>query len=188
MGWVDIRPTQGTRYMPRAEAPARVVAFLPLLLFIASVLLPYQASAVGVGAAPSELDFSIRPGGSATETLHVINTGDSEAHYRVYVDEEYEGWFDISPEEFSLAAQGNRETHIKVSAPLFSFGDHSTHVYVVTANSQLELGVGAGIKVPAHIRVSNLLPWVGIGIAVALLLTMTLLLVRRRRMAGREAK
>lgn len=188
MGRVHIRPTQGTRYMPRAEVPARIAAFLPLLLFIASVLLPYQASAVGVGAAPSELDFSIRPGGSATVTLHVINTGDSEAHYRVYVDEEYEGWFDIAPDEFSLAPQANEETHITVSAPLFSFGDHSTHVNVVTANSQLELGVGAGIKVPAHIRVSNVLPWVGLGIAVALLLTLTLFLIRRRRMAAGEAK
>jgi hypothetical protein len=174
--------------MPRAEVAARVAAFLPLLVFIVSVLLPYQASAVGVGAAPSELDFSIRPGGSATETLHVLNTGDSEAHYRVYVEEEYEGWFDISPEEFSLAAQGNKETHVKVSAPLFSSGDHSTHVHVVAANSEAELGVGVGIKVPAHIRVSNLLAWVGLGIAIALLLTLTLFLIRRRRLAAREAR
>lgn len=143
---------------------------------------------MGVGAAPSELDFSIRPGGSATETLYVVNTGDSEAHYRVYVEEDYEGWFDISPEEFSLAAQGSRETHIEVSAPLFSFGDHSTYVHVVAASSQAQLGVGVGIKVPAHIRVSNLLPWVGLGIAVALVLTLTLFLIRRRRMAADEAK
>jgi hypothetical protein len=174
--------------MPRAEVAARVAVFLPLLLLIASLLLPYQALGVGVGAAPSELDFSIRPGGSATETLHVINTGDSEAHYRVYVEEDYEGWFDIVPVEFSLAPQANLETHITVSAPLFSFGDHSTHVNVVTANSQLELGVGAGIKVPTHIRVSNPLPWVGLGIAVALLLTLTLYLIRRRGMAAGEPR
>jgi len=162
--------------------------FFVLPFAFLSVLLPCQASAVGVGAAPSELDFSIRPGGSATETLHVFNTGDSAAHYRVYVEEEYEGWFDITPDQFSLAPQANKETHITVSPPLFSFGDHTTHVYVVTANSEFHFGVGAGIKVPAHIRVSNLSLWVGLGIAVALLLALTLFLMRRRRMAGGEAK
>lgn len=188
MGWVYIFPTQGTGYVPRAKVPAKMAGFLLLLVLIGSVLVPCQASAVGVGAAPSELDFSIRPGGSATETLYVINTGDSEAHYRVYVDKEYEGWFDISPDGFSLAPQANKETQITVSPPLFSFGDHSTHIYVVAANSQLQLGVDAGIKVPVHIRISNLFLWVGLGIAVALLLALTLSLIRRRRMAGGEAK
>ena len=174
--------------MPKATAPAKIAGSFLLLVLIASALVPCQASADGVGAAPSQLDFSIRPGGSATETLYVINTGDSEAHYRVYVDGEYEGWFDIAPDGFSLAPQANEETQITVSPPLFSFGDHSTHIYVAVANSPLQLGVGAGIKIPVHIRISNLLLWVGSAIAVALLLALTLFLVRRRRTAGGEAK
>jgi hypothetical protein len=168
--------------------PARIAGCLLLLVLVALVLFPCQASAVGVGAAPSELDFSIRPGGSATETLYVINTGDSEADYRAYVDEEYEGWFDITPDGFCLAPQANKETQITVSPPLFSFGDHGTHIYVVAANSPLQLGVGAGIKVPVHIRISNLLLWVGLGVVVVLLLALTLFLIRRRRMASGEAK
>ena len=167
---------------------AKVAKFFLLLFIVALVLFPRQASAVGIGAAPSELDFSIHPGNSATKTLYVVNTGDSEAHYRVYVDEEYEGWFDIAPEEFSLAPQANKETQITVSPPLFSFGGHTTYIYVVAANSHSQLGVGAGIKVPVHIYISNFLLWVGIGIAAALLVTLIVFLIRRRRMTGSEAK
>jgi len=167
---------------------AKIARFFLLLFIMALVLFPYQASAMGLAAAPSKLDFSIRPGGSVTETLYVINTGDSEAHYRVYVDEEYEAWFDIAPEEFSLTPEANKETQIIVSPPLFSFGDHTTHIYVVAANSNLQLGVSAGIKVPVHIRISNLLLWVGIGIAAALLVTLMLFLIRRRRMTDSAAK
>ena len=168
---------------------AKIARFCPVLFIAVLVLFPCQASAVGIGTAPSKLDFSIRQGRSATETLYVVNTGNSEADYKVYVDEQYEGWFDINPEEFSLGPQANKETQITVSPPLFSFGNYTTHVYVVTANSHLQLGVGAGIKVPVHIHISNLLLWVGVGIAAALLVALTLFLIRRRRrITGSEAK
>lgn len=143
---------------------------------------------MGVGAAPSEFDFSIRPGGSVTETLHVINTGDSEAHYRVYVDEEYESWVSISPTEFSLAPQANRKVQIIVSPPLFSFSSYDTYIYVVAINPSSQLGVGAGIKIPVHIHISSLSLWVGIGIATALLVALLLFLIRRRRITGNEPR
>lgn len=157
--------------------------FLLLLFTVGLILFPCQASAVGVGIAPSKLDFSLGLGSSITKTLYVVNTGDTEAHYRVYVDKEYEGWFDIAPEEFSLAPQANKETRITVSPPLYSFGDHSTHIHVVTTNPSLQIGVGAGIKVPVHIHTSNLLLWIGIGIVV-FLTALTVFLIRRRRIAS----
>jgi len=160
--------------------------FLLLLFTVGLILFPCQASAVGVGTAPSKLDFSLGLGSSITKTLYVVNTGDTEAHYRVYVDKEYEGWFDIAPEEFSLAPQANKATQITVTPPFFPFGDHTTHIYVVSANPSLQIGLGAGIKVPVHIHTSNLLLWIGIGI-VAFLAVLIVLLIRRRRMAGSEA-
>lgn len=166
----------------------KMARFFLLLFIMALGLFPCQASAVGVGATPSELDFSIRPGGSATEMLYVINTGSSEAHYKVYVDEEYEGWFDITPDEFSLAPQANKKTQIIVSPPLFAFGAHTAYVYVVVANSPAQLGVSAGIKIPVHLHIANLLLWVGIGIATALLVALLLFLIRHRRMTHSEAK
>lgn len=168
--------------------PAKMAGFLLFLFFIVLVLLPCQTSAIGVGASPSELNFNVYPLSLATETLYVVNTGDNEAHYKVYVDEQYKGWFDIEPEEFSLTSKANKGIEITVSPPLLSFGNHTTNIYVTTANPGLQLGVGAGIKVPAHIRVSNLLVWIGIGIAAALLMTLIFFLRRRRRRASSEAR
>ena len=167
---------------------AKIIRFFLLLFTIGLVLFPYQASAVGIGAAPSELDFSIRPGGSATKTLCVVNTGDSEAHYRVYVDEQYKDWCDITPEEFPLAPQANKKAQIIVSSPPFAFGSHTTCVYVVTTNSSPQVGVGSGIKIPVHIHISNLLLWIGIGVVAALLAALIIFLIRRRRIVSSETK
>jgi len=167
----------------KTKVLAKMARFLPLLFILGLVLFPCQASAVGVGTAPAKLDFSLGHGISITKTLYVVNTGDSEAHYKVYVDEQYKDWFDIAPEEFSLAPQANKETQITVSPPLYSFGDHSTHIHVVTTNPSLQIGVGAGIKVPVHIHTSNLLLWIGIGIVV-FLAVLTTFLIRRRRIAS----
>jgi len=162
---------------------AKMARFLLLLFILGLVLFPCQASAVGVGTAPSKLDFNLHLGNSVTKILHVVNTGDSEAYYKVYVDEQYKDWFDIGPEEFSLAPQANKEIRITVSPPLCSFGDHGTHIHVVAANPSLQIGVGAGIKVPVHIHVSKLLLWIGIGIVV-FLAALTAFLIRRKRIAG----
>ena len=157
--------------------------FLLSLFTVGLILFPCQASAVGVGIAPSKLDFNLRLGNSVTKILHVVNTGDSEAHYKVYMDEKYKDWFDIAPEEFSLAPQANKEIRITVSPTLFSFGNHNTHIHVVAANPSLQMGVGAGIKIPVHIHTSNLLPCIGIGIVV-FLAALTVFLIRRKRIAG----
>ncbi len=182
MGWVYILPTQAITYMPRAKVPAKMAEFLLLLFVIASVLLPCQASAVGVGTAPSELDFSIRPGGSATETLHVINTGDTEAKYRVYVEEKYKNWFDIATNEFILTPNGVKEVQITVSPPLLSIGDHAAYIYVAGTNPSPQLGMGAGIKVPVHLHIASWPLYVVIGM-VALLAALAAFLVRRRNRA-----
>lgn len=182
MGWVYILPTQGTRYMPRAKVPAKMAGFLLLLFIMALALFPSQASAIGVGAAPSELDFSIRLGGSATETLHVINTGDSEAKYRVYMEEKYKNWFDIAMNEFILAPNEVKEVHITVSPPLCAVGDYADYIYVVGTNPSPQLGMGAGIKVPVYLHIVGWPLYVAIGM-VALLAGLAAFLVWRRSRA-----
>ncbi len=182
MGWVYILPTQGTRYMPRAKVPAKMAGFLLLLFIMALALFSSQASAIGVGAAPSELDFSIRLGGSATETLHVINTGDNEAEYRVYSEEKYKNWFDIAPNEFTLTPNEVKEVQITVSPPLLSVGDHAAYIYVAATNPSPQLGVGAGIKVPVHLHIASWPLYVAIGM-VALLAALAAFLVWRRSRA-----
>jgi hypothetical protein len=160
---------------------AKIFIIAELLITMSYLLFPPSALAIGVGVAPKELDFNVRSGGSTNAILCVINTGDREARYKVYVDEEYEGWFSISPAEFSLASQAYKEVQITASPPLFSFSNYSTYIYVVAINPSSQLGTGAGIKVPVHIHISNLPLWIAIGVAAALLAGLITFLIRRRR-------
>ena len=133
-----------------------------------------------MGIAPRELEFNAYLGGSASETLYVINTGDSEAEYRVYAEEEYKNWFDIAPNEFTLTPNEVKEVQITVSPPLLSVGDHVAYIYVAATNPSPQLGMGAGIKVPVHLHITSWPLYVAIGM-VALLAGSAAFLVWRRR-------
>lgn len=163
----------------------KVVRFL-ILLSILLVLFPSQVSAAGIGASPGKLDFDVRTGGSATQTLYVINTGDSQAHYKVCVDEEYEDWFDFTPKEFSLVPQASEGVLITVSPPFLSFGNCDTYLSIVTVASSSPLGVNIGIKVPIHIHITNPLLPVGIAIAALIVAVVIFLIRRKARRKGGE--
>jgi len=132
-----------------------------------------------LGIAPRELEFNVYPGSSANETLYVINTGDSEAEYEIYVDEEYKDWFDIAPSEFTLVPAEVKEVEIIASPPLLSHGDYAIRIYIIAANPSLQLGVGTGVKVPVQLHIASWPLYVAIGM-VALLAGLAAFLVRRR--------
>jgi P pilus assembly chaperone PapD len=157
--------------------------FTAFCLVIAVMLLfPVSLLAAGVGIAPKELEFNAYLGSSASETLYVINTGDNEAEYRVYAEERYKDWFDIAPNEFTLAPNEVKEVQITVSPPLLSVGDHAAYIYVAATNPSPQLGVGAGIKVPVHLHIASWPLYVAIGM-VALLAALAIFFVRRRSRA-----
>jgi len=149
------------------------------LLIAVTLLFPVSLLAAGVGIAPRELEFNAYPGSSANETLYVINTGDSEAKYRVYSEEKYENWFDIAPNEFTLTPSEVKEVQITVSPPLLSVGDHAAYIYVAATNPSPQLGMGAGIKVPVYLHIVGWPLYVAIGM-VALLAALAAFFVRRR--------
>jgi len=152
------------------------------LLIAVTLLLPISVLAAGIGIAPRELEFNVYPGSSANETLYVVNTGDSEAKYRVYVDEKYKNWFDIAMNEFILAPNEVKEVHITVSPPLCAVGDYADYIYVVGTNPSPQLGMGAGIKVPVYLHIVGWPLYVAIGM-VALLAGLVAFLVWRRSRA-----
>ena len=154
------------------------------MLFLLS-LIPAPALATGLGIAPPKLDVGVRPPGAATTTLYVINTGRSEAVYRVYVDDEdYEGWFTVAPAEFNLPPGANRAVEISVSPPLLAFGRHETYVCSTSHPPSLGCVIGTGIRVPICIHVSNLMLMIGAGVTVVLIATLTCIIwVRRKRKA-----
>jgi len=65
-------------------------------------------SASGVGVTPGNLDFSAQIGGSDTKSLLVFNTGTEVSNYKIYVDNNYTDWFDISPDNFTLNGNENK--------------------------------------------------------------------------------
>ena len=149
------------------------------LLIAVTLSFPVSVLAAGIGIAPRELEFNVYPGSSANETLYVVNTGDSEAKYRVYVDEKYKNWFDIAMNEFILAPNEVKEVHITVSPPLCAVGDYADYIYVVGTNPSPQLGMGAGIKVPVYLHIVGWPLYVAIGM-VALLAGLAAFLVWRR--------
>ncbi len=112
-------------------------------------------SAFGVGVTPGNLDFSAQIGGSDTESLFVFNTGTEVSNYKVYVDKDYADWFDISPDNFTLSANENKEVILTLKPQTSAAGDFNFMAYVVVSSTSSDVSIGHGIKIPVHAKVSN---------------------------------
>lgn len=137
-----------------------------LIIIILCFIFTQTVSAIGVGITPGSLNFNVQAGGSDTKSLFVINTGTDVSNYKVYVDEDYADWFDISPDNFNLSASENKEVILKIKPPLFVKGEFDFKVYAVSSSPSSDFSVGSGIKVPVHTTVSN----TGIMVGILLLL------------------
>jgi P pilus assembly chaperone PapD len=134
------------------------------LIKLAIVLLPVlgllisasTALALGVGVAPGRMDFKVRPGGNQVQTLNIVNQSDQPYRFQVYIEGGNEGWFDITPAEFTLNAGEVRAVEVAVAPSLFTVpGDHDFETCILCLPPETELRVGAGVKVPTHVRVTD---------------------------------
>jgi hypothetical protein len=162
--------------MPGRLAKVAIVA-LPIIGLLMSAA---SALALSVGVAPGRMDFTVRPGGTETQTLNVINQSDQASQFQVYAEGD-ESWFDITPAEFTLDAGEVRGVEIAVAPSLFTAaGDHDFDICVLCLAPESELRVGAGVKVPAHVEVTEFpimaLGW-WIAIAAALLVLIIVIIV-----------
>lgn len=112
-------------------------------------------SASGVGVTPGNLDFTAQIGGSDTKSLFVFNTGTEVSNYKVYVDKDYADWFDISPDNFTLNANENKEVILTLKPQTSAAGDFNFMAYVVVSSTSSDVSIGHGIKIPVHAKVSN---------------------------------
>ena len=159
-----------------------VKLFIVLLPVIGLVLAASSALALSVGVAPGRMDFEVRPGGTEVQTLNIINQSDQASQFQVYVEGGNQGWFEINPAEFTLNAGEVRGVEIAVAPSLFTAaGDHDFDMCVVCLPPETELRVGAGVKVPTHVEVTEFpimaLGW-WIAIAAALLVLIIVIIVR----------
>ena len=125
------------------------------ICLIMYLLLLHPVSAIGVGVTPGNLNYSVQAGGSDTKLLFVINTGTEVSNYKVYVDEDYADWFDISPDNFNLNAGEHEEVELKLKPPISAKGEFDFKAYAVSSSPSSDFSVGSGIKVPVHATVSN---------------------------------
>lgn len=131
-------------------------ASLVLLPVIGMVLAASSALALSVGVAPGRMDFKVRPGGSEAQTLNVINQSDQASQFQVYIEGGNEGWFDINPAQFTLNAGEVRGVEVAVAPSLFTIpGDHDFELCILCLPPETELRVGAGVKVPTHVQVTE---------------------------------
>jgi P pilus assembly chaperone PapD len=157
-------------------------ASVVLLPIIGLALAAASALALSVGVAPGRMDFTVRPGGTEAQTLNIINQSEQASHFQVYVEGGNEGWFEITPAEFTLNAGEVRGVEIAVAPSLFTAaGDHDFDMCIVCLPPEAELRIGAGVKVPTHVQVTEFpimaLGW-WIAIAAALLVLIIVIIVR----------
>ena len=157
--------------------------FLLLLVALSLLLVTAPASAIGLGVSPEKLNIEVSRGGSASAMLGIINTGNEESNYKVYVEEEkYKGWFVIEPEEFTLPPQENKAVEINIKPPLTASGEHEARICVVSLPPGEGLAIGTGIKVPTYIHISAMLSllWI-IGIVAVVAIVIVVFVLWRRR-------
>jgi len=121
----------------------RVLRLSLLLVVLSLIIFPSQVLALGLGVTPGRLDFTIRPGGTETKTLHVINQSDRESLFRVYIEDKYKEWFLITPGEFILPPQQSKGVKIVLTPPLTALGEHEFYVCVASLPPGSDLRIGA---------------------------------------------
>lgn len=179
--------------MPVLSCLRRSAVLLSFFIALAVALSATPSYASGVGVSPSHLDIADNAS-DFDGTIYVINTGDVDSLYRVYAEKGYEGWFDISPQEFLLSSGQVAEVQVTVSSPRSISGEHTINICIESFEATSDLHVGAGIKVPVYISASKPLPVLIIGISVASLALLAMIayliwrsnrLLRRRKIESK---
>ena len=160
-------------------------SILPVL-FITVVLCPSPALAAGIGVTPGRMEFSVRPGSTEMQTLHVINQSNEEMLFRVYVEGEYGEWFQITPGEFTLGSQETKSVEIGVTPPRTAAESHDVFICVVSLPTGSDLRIGAGVKVAAHVQLLGLplltVRWWIVAVIIVVAVGIGLLVWWRRRL------
>ena len=157
-----------------------ILPVMVLLLCTTSVL------AFGIGVAPGKMEFSLRPGDTEMQTLHVINQANQKSEFHVYVEGENEEWFVITPGEFTLGAQETKNVEILVAPPLTTAPEeYDFSICITSVPPGSDLRIGAGVKVPTHVQITKLpvmaIQWWITSIVILAIVAVGLLVLWRRK-------
>ena len=122
-----------------------------------TILIPSPALAMGLGVTPGKMNFNVRPGGNEFQILYIINQSDRPSDFEVYIEGKNVKWFKVTPDEFSLGAHEVNGVEIVLSPPLTAKPQqYEFSVCVVSLPPGSDLRLGAGIKVPAQVQITEL--------------------------------
>ena len=161
-------------------------ALIVMLPVIGLLLCTSSALAFGIGLAPGKMEFSLRPGDAEVQTLHVINQANQKSEFQVYVEGENEEWFMVTPGEFTLDANETKSVEIVIAPPLTTAPEeHDFSICVVSIPPNSDLSIGAGIKVPTHVQITELpvmaIQWWIASIVILAIVAVGLLVLWRRK-------
>jgi len=165
----------------------RLSKLLIVILPVMGLLLCTSAAlAFGIGVAPGKMEFSLRPGDTEMQTLHVINQANQKSAFQVYVEGANEEWFIITPGEFTLNAQESKSVEILIAPPLTTAPEERDFsICVVSIPPNSDLSIGAGIKVPIHVQVTELpvmaIQWRIASVVILAIVAVGLLVLWRRK-------
>ena len=132
----------------------RLVAALSIIL---TIIIPSSVWAMGLGVAPGKMEFGVHPGGTEAQTLQIINQSDSPSDFEVYIEGENAEWFEVTPGEFTLGAYEVNGVEIVLTPPLtVKPQQYEFSVCVISLPPGSDLRLGAGIKVPTHVQITEL--------------------------------
>jgi P pilus assembly chaperone PapD len=135
------------------------IAVLPAALLLLGAS---PVSAAGLGVTPGKVAFTVRPGGTELRTLQIINQDDRASDFDVYIEGDNQDWFTVTPGRFTLDGRGQREVEIALAPPLTAGPEeYDLSLCVISVPPGAELRIGAGVKVPVHVQVTEL-PVMGI--------------------------
>lgn len=143
--------------------------------------------AVGVGVTPGRMAFSVRPGASQVQTLRIVNQDSQPANLEVYVEGAHDKWVRITPDEFTLDSQEQKDVTIEVAPPITaSPEEYNLTICIVSMPTSSDLRVGAGVRVDAQIEVTKfpIMPiqwWIVSAIILAAIVTVGILIWRRTK-------
>jgi P pilus assembly chaperone PapD len=133
-------------------------ALIVILLVVASLwCASSSALALGIGASPARMAFSVRPGSSELKALSVVNQDNQESNFEVYIEGQNDKWFTIIPAKFTLKGQERKSVKIVLAPPILAEPqEYDVAICAVSLPSGSELNIGAGVKVSAHVEIAKL--------------------------------
>ena len=125
-----------------------------LLYGLALLILAANATAIGIGAAPAELEFEVDEGGKQQRELTVYNLKNKDVRFEVKSKADF---LEFKHAE-TIKAHGSSKIVVEANAKNLAAGTHKSTIYASTLNDAEGVMIKIGAAVKATVKVSPSAP------------------------------